>query len=115
MRTICQQCKAPFEEDPKQMTIVQLSPDEVKDITWYRGAGCANCRGSGYRGRCGIFELMEMNSTIRDMAFNCTQAAEIRKAARQYGMFTLEEDGVRKAVGGMTTLEEIIRITRQEG
>jgi len=115
VRTICQQCKAPFEEDERNIRIVRLNPEDVQDATWYRGAGCANCRGSGYRGRCGIFELMEMNNVLRELAFKRTQSSEIRKAARQHGMFSLEEDGVRKALGGVTTLDEVIRITRQEG
>ena len=55
-----------------------------------------------------------MNSTIRDMAFRCVQSSEIKKVARQNGMFTLEEDGVRKAIAGVTTIEEVLRITRQE-
>ncbi len=114
VRTICQQCKTPYEEDPRNIQIVGLKQEDVKDVTWYKGAGCANCRGSGYRGRCGIFELMEMNNQLRELAFNRVQASEIRKVARQHGMFTLEEDGVRKAINGVTTLEEVIRITRQE-
>ena len=115
VRTCCQQCKAPFEEDPRNIALVRLKEEDVGSVVWYKGVGCANCRGSGYRGRCGIFELMEMNSTLRDLAFRCVQAAEIRKVARQNGMFTLEEDGIRKATSGVTTLEEVIRITRQEG
>ena len=114
VRTTCQQCKAPFEEDPRDLAAVRLKEEDTKDVTWYKGEGCANCHGSGYRGRAGIFELMEMNSTIRDMAFRCVQSSEIKKVARQNGMFTLEEDGVRKAIAGVTTIEEVLRITRQE-
>jgi len=114
VRTTCQQCKAPFEQDPRHMAAVRLKEEDIKDVIWYKGEGCANCRGSGYRGRAGIFELMEMNSTIRDLAFRCVQSSEIKKVARQNGMFTLEEDGVRKAIAGITTIEEVLRITRQE-
>ena len=114
VRTCCQQCRAPFDEDPRNVALVRLKEEDIANVVWYRGAGCSNCRGSGFRGRCGIFELMEMNTTLRDMAFKCVQSSEIRKVARQNGMFTLEEDGVRKAISGVTTLSEIIRITRQE-
>lgn len=115
VRSNCAQCKAPFDEDPKNIRLVQLKDEDIKDVVWYKGAGCANCKGCGYRGRAGIFELMEMNATIRDLAFRSVQSSEIRKAARQNGMFTLEEDGIRKAIAGVTTLEEVIRITQQEG
>ena len=74
-----------------------------------RGRGCGNCNKSGYRGRIGIYELMMMSSRIRELAFQGASSQLIRKAAVSQGMHTLFEDGVDKAIKGITTLEEVFR------
>jgi type IV pilus assembly protein PilB len=86
----------------------------VKNVTFYRGAGCAHCKQTGFRGRVGIFELMELDGTLREMAFRRESHTDIRKQARISGMKTLEEDGVRKALAGITMLEEVVSITQRE-
>jgi type IV pilus assembly protein PilB len=79
-----------------------------------KGKGCANCNKTGYRGRMGIYELMLMSSTIREMTFKGESTLSIRKAARKQGMRTLFEDGMIKAIKGLTTLEEVLRITKND-
>ena len=74
-----------------------------------KGKGCANCNENGYRGRQGIFELMLINSKIRELIFKNVSAVEIRKVAIEQGMKTLYVDGVYKALKGVTTLEEVYR------
>ncbi len=110
VRQICKSCKEPYEYPENYYRAVGLSAEEAETMTFYHGAGCSDCNGTGYRGRKGIFELMEMTQEIRDMAFGGAQAGELRAKARSEGMVTLMEDGLRKAQSGMTTLEEVIRV-----
>ena len=84
---------------------------EVEGVTLYHGEGCGECATTGYRGRKGIFEMFTIDDEIRDMIFNRTTASELRNRARELGMRTLREDGLRKAVAGITTLEEVFRVT----
>ncbi len=76
--------------------------------------GCGACGDTGYRGRVGIFELMEMTNQIREMAFNREPTQAIRAQARRSGMVTLEEDGIRKLFAGVTTIEEVMEVTQRE-
>ena len=74
------------------------------------GTGCTECNSTGYKGRTGIFELMEMNSALKKMAFDKIPSNLIRKEAIASGMHTLFQDGVRKVLAGITTIEEVLRI-----
>lgn len=110
VRTICKNCAEPHEYPDKFLEAVGWEKEEVEDITFYKGAGCHDCAGTGYRGRIGIFELMEMTQDVRDMAFEKATAGEIRVKAREQGMVALMEDGLRKVKAGQTTLEEVLRV-----
>ena len=79
-----------------------------------KGKGCTHCNQTGYRGRMGIYEMMIMTSAIREMTFKGEPTQTSRKVARKQGMRTLFEDGMIKALKGMTTLEEVLRITHHE-
>ncbi|MBV8229884.1 MAG: type II/IV secretion system protein, partial [Planctomycetaceae bacterium] len=92
---------------------IGLRPEIAKKANFMKGKGCSNCSKTGYRGRMGIYELMLMNGTIREMAFKGETAVAIRKVARKQGMRTLFEDGMIKALRGLTTVEEVLRITQQ--
>ncbi len=111
VRKICPRCKEPVEPDPRTLQAMGLGPKDIEGVTFYHGRGCPACGNSGYMGRQGIFELMEMNTTIREMAFKMTPVEQIRQEAIMSGMFTLKDDGIRKAKAGITTLEEVMRIT----
>jgi type II secretory ATPase GspE/PulE/Tfp pilus assembly ATPase PilB-like protein len=80
----------------------------------YRGVGCQRCGDMGYRGRQGIFEMLEMNNEIRELAFVRAATGKIRRAARASGMRTLLEDGKLKILRGTTSPEEVVRITQEE-
>jgi type II secretory ATPase GspE/PulE/Tfp pilus assembly ATPase PilB-like protein len=80
--------------------------------TW-RGAGCEQCGGSGYRGRAGIFELMEMNDELRDLVMQNADASRLTVAARNAGMRNLREDGWMKVGLGLTTADEVMRVTQE--
>jgi type IV pilus assembly protein PilB len=115
IRVICEECKEPMPEPDKSLLrLLEFSPEEIENTTFYRGKGCNKCGGTGYRGRLGIFELMEFDNTLRELAFARAPVGEIRKAARGGGMLTLLEDGRRKIRAGITTPEELVRVTQAE-
>lgn len=115
VRMICPGCKEPVTYTPERLLEMGYDIEIVKDFSFYKGKGCKNCNNVGYRGRLGIYELLDMNETLRDMTYRMAATDEIRKAARNMGMTTLKEDGLRKAKDGKTTLEEIVMVTGIEG
>lgn len=113
VRTICPNCKTPYKPTPAERATFHL--EENGDLTLYRGKGCKMCRGSGYRGRIGIYELLMIDSTIQQLILNNASAREIREAARAtQGMTFLREEGIARVLQGVTTLEEVGRLTFEE-
>ncbi len=116
VRVICSQCK---EVDPNPnphiLRLLNLGEDQLRGKQVFRGRGCKNCNNTGYRGRLGIFELMVLNSELRELAFNRAPVSQIREAARVSGMKNLLDDGKTKILNGITTPDEIVRITQAEG
>ena len=110
VRVLCERCKTPYDPKPRQCRSAGLAPAEVKG-PWYKKKGCPVCHGTGFRGRTGIFELLEVNDTIRQAIMNNEPAEALKKYARQNNMTTLREDGVRKVNNGRTSLEELFRVT----
>jgi type IV pilus assembly protein PilB len=110
IRTICPNCKEPYDCPEPLLRSIGLAPEDVEGITLYHGVGCNRCNRSGYYGRLGIFELMEMNVELRNLTFAKAATGEIREKARSYGMLTLREDGLRKIIQGVTTVEEVARV-----
>jgi len=108
IRRICANCKEPYEPKPIELKMVNLSPEDVAHVTFYKGAGCGECNHTGFKGRVGIFELMEMDGQLRDMAFNKAPTNRIRDQAIASGMRPLLHDGVRKVLQGLTTIEEVL-------
>ena len=111
VRMNCTNCKEPIKYTPEQLLEMGFEIDALKDFTFYKGKGCKNCNNIGYRGRIGIYELLVMNETLRDMTYRMASTEEIRKAAKTSGMTSLKEDGLMKAKDGNTTLEEVFRTT----
>jgi type IV pilus assembly protein PilB len=113
VRVICPDCKEPDPNpDPRTLKLLGFTPEEIESTTFMIGRGCNHCNGSGYRGRQGIFELMELNNTLRQLAFDRAPLSEIRKAAIASGMRNLLDDGKQKIRNGITTPEELVRITQ---
>jgi general secretion pathway protein E len=104
VRTICQRCRV--------SAGMRLTPDGEL-IETFRGAGCDHCFGSGYTGRVGIFELMELNDEIRKKIMRNEDSVELTTAARRNGMRNLREDGWLKVANGVTTAEEVLRVTQE--
>ncbi len=112
IRVLCPKCKAPDETpDEKALRLVQIGRDEWQGKV-QKAVGCANCNGTGYRGRKAIFEMMVMNSEIRDMAFRRESVAVLRSAALASGMRSLLSDGKIKILKGVTTPDEIARVAQ---
>ena len=110
IRLLCKECKEPYEPTETELRMVGLSSTEIADQVLYRPVGCPKCT-DGYKGRCGIYELLEMSSELRDMTFKKLPSKDIRSKARSEGMVALQEDAVRKLLSGITTIEEILRVT----
>ena len=116
IRILCPKCKVPDRDpDPYWLRIAGIKAEDLKDRTIYKPRGCDNCSGTGFRGRRGIFELMMMNSEIRNLSFERAPANKIRKAAVAGGMKTLLMDGRLKILSGTTTAEEIVKVAQVEG
>jgi general secretion pathway protein E len=112
VRRLCPQCRAPFRPEPELVRRLELAALTDAGPTLYRPAGCPACNGSGYAGRTMILELMVTDDTIRSMVLRRAEAREIQGAAVQGGMQTMYAHGMRKALAGITTFEEILRVTR---
>ena len=91
-----------------------LTQEEIKNATLMKGKGCGNCKGTGSRGRRGIFEMLLMNGIMKEKTFKREPAQELRRVARANGMKTLLEDGLMKACKGLTTLEEVLSTCHHE-
>ena len=84
---------------------------QLSESTVSKGAGCDNCKHTGYKGRAGIFEMFLIDDEVRHMVNNKANTVSLRKRAREMGMRTLREDGIRKVLSGMTTAEEVISVS----
>ena len=111
VRTICPNCKEGY--TPQKELLEKLGSDK-KDVTFYRGKGCKNCRSTGYRGRTGIFEILILNDKIKELVGKRAPTHEIKQAALEAGMKTLQDDGLQKVFDGVTTIEEVLRVTQLE-
>lgn len=113
VRTICPKCKQPDSPSEKELREAGISDEMAAQATFAKGKGCSNCQRKGFRGRIGIYELMVMSATIRDLAFAGASTQNIRKAAIEGGMTTLYTDGIDKACKGITTLTEVYRVAKR--
>jgi len=114
VRKVCPKCKVRYEPPEHILRGIGLRPEIARKANFVRGKGCSNCNKKGYRGRMGIYELMLMTNQVREMSFKGESTMAIRKVARKQGMRTLFEDGVIKAIKGVTTLEEVLRVTQHD-
>ncbi len=111
VRRICAACTEPYEPSETEMRALNLRPDQIAEANFRKGRGCDKCRGTGYKGRMGIFEICVLDDEIRRMINEKMSVTMIRQRARDLGMRTLREDGLRKVLGGMTTPDEVITAT----
>lgn len=111
IRKICSQCRTPYEPTEAMLDQLGLSPHEIGDKQFYYGAGCANCNSTGYRGRKGIYELLDVNEPIRELINQRAPGVVLKQKAIELGMTTLRDDGLRLIYDGETSIEEVLKYT----
>ena len=112
VRRICQACRAPDHPDPAELLALGIT--DATGLELFRGKGCDECRGTGYRGRTGIYELFKISEEARSLIVQKVPGGEIRRHAVGHGMITLREDAWAKACAGLTTVAEILRVTQED-
>jgi general secretion pathway protein E/type IV pilus assembly protein PilB len=111
VRTVCEHCREEHKPTSNELMLLGAAAQQFEGVQLYRGRGCNKCALTGYSGRAGIFEILIVNDEIQRMIFGKISSIEIRQKARELGMRTLREDGLRKVVIGTTTLDEVLRAT----
>jgi len=113
VRTVCNECKAAYTPDEESMENIGITSEMFAGKKIYRGKGCQSCLNTGYRGRTGIFELMILDDTIKNLILKTSDSNSIKRKAIEQGMKALRQDGTLKALNGLTTVEEILRVTQK--
>jgi type II secretory ATPase GspE/PulE/Tfp pilus assembly ATPase PilB-like protein len=110
VRRICQECKQPLENIPDRIK-AYMEKFNVAPTMLCKGRGCDKCRQTGFRGRLGIYELMELDEELRDLITSNPSLGDLRRAAIEKGMRSLRDDGLQKVATGQTTVDEMMRVT----
>ena len=113
VRVICSNCRVPYTPDEESLEKIGITPEMLAGRKIYQGKGCPFCLNTGYKGRAGIFELMMLDDTIKNLLLKTSDANAIKKKAIEQGMITLRRDGAQKVLDGTTTIEEVFRVTQQ--
>ncbi|HKM52738.1 MAG TPA: GspE/PulE family protein, partial [Isosphaeraceae bacterium] len=114
VRKLCANCRTEFTPSPEVLMEMGLTPDQAAVQKWFYGKGCEKCNNTGYKGRMGIYELVIMNDTLRDLVVAEVSLDDLREACRKFGMRTLRESGLLAIHNGQTSIEEIVRETMTE-
>jgi len=110
-RRVCQECKQPEDMSPQVLIDAGYTPEEATTVKAYKGRGCATCGNKGYKGRVGLYEILEVTDEVRELILVGASALEIKRKAIEQGMISLRRSGLIKVANGQTTLEEVIRET----
>jgi type IV pilus assembly protein PilB len=111
VRRICAQCKEQLQIQPQALIDAGFSPEDASKTVVYHGKGCATCNNSGYKGRVGLYEVMEITDELRELILVGASALELKKKSLEMGMITLRRSGLTKVATGQTTMEEVLRET----
>jgi type IV pilus assembly protein PilB len=111
VRKVCKQCAAPYVPTEPELRTLGLDQASTQSATFQRGKGCSNCSNTGFRGRFGVFEIFLIDDEARKLIYEKVPSSVLRARAREMGMRTLREDGIRKVLAGLTTPDEVIRAT----
>jgi len=114
VRRLCQDCKEEYTPSLPELRDLELSASDVVGHTVYRAKGCPVCLNTGYRGRTGIYEILVVNDAVKDCVMSGADGGKIKKVAVAEGMKTLRDDGIRKALEGQTSFEEVMRVTQED-
>jgi general secretion pathway protein E len=113
VRTLCPACKEAHIPDEESLQNIGIASEMISGKTVYRGGGCSSCLKTGYRGRTGIFEMMMLTDAVKNLILKTSDANAVKRAAVEQGMVTLRQDGAAKVLAGVTTIEEVFRVTQQ--
>jgi general secretion pathway protein E len=113
VRVLCPECKQTYEPEPEALRDAGINPARIRGKAVYRGKGCPACAGTGYRGRTGIYETLSVSEPIRQLIMRKADSTTIAQKALEEGMKALRDDGAEKVLAGITTLEELIRVTQE--
>ncbi|MBW2644031.1 MAG: type II secretion system ATPase GspE [Deltaproteobacteria bacterium] len=113
IRVLCRDCKQPYTPDNSTLESIGIAPDQFQETTIYRTDGCENCFHTGYKGRTGIFEIMLLDSSLKRLILTTYDSSQIKDAALNLNMVTLRQDGIQKVLDGISTIEEVIRVTQK--
>ena len=111
VRPCCRDCKQAYEPDDETLDRIEMTRDQIGGRPFYFGKGCKTCNGTGYKGRKGVFEYLRMSNPLRELVNNRAPTLVIREKARELGMRTMREDGIRSILDGYTTVDEVLRYT----
>jgi type IV pilus assembly protein PilB len=111
VRKVCRKCAQPYQPTEQEMRALNITPENLQNATMQKGRGCSDCSNTGCRGRFGIFEIFIIDDEARKLIYDKASSSVLRARAREMGMRTLREDGIRKVLAGITTAEEVIRST----
>jgi type IV pilus assembly protein PilB len=111
VRRICKHCKESIDLPTEALIDIGFTPEEAETTTAYKGRGCQICNNTGYKGRVGLFEVLEVSDEIREMILTGASAIELKRQAVDEGMVTLRRSGLRKIMDGITTIDEVVRET----
>jgi len=111
VRKVCKQCAAPYTPTEPELRTLGLDAASMQGANFQKGKGCGNCSNTGFRGRFGIFEIFVIDDDARKLVYEKVSSSVLRARAREMGMRSLREDGVRKVLAGLTTPDEVIRAT----
>ena len=111
VRRICRECKEGISMPTQALVDIGLNPEEAANVQLKKGRGCAGCNNTGYRGRVGLYEVMEISEEIRELILSGASAMELRRKALDEGMLSLRQSGLVKIQGGLTSVEEVVRET----
>ena len=113
IRVLCRDCKQPYTPDNATLGSIGITPDQFQGTTIYRANGCENCFHTGYKGRTGIFEIMLLDSSLKSIILKTHDSNQIKNEALNLNMVTLRQDGIQKVLGGISTIEEVVRVTHK--
>jgi type IV pilus assembly protein PilB len=111
VRKICTECKSQYKPTAQTLADLGLEPEEAKKVVVYKGTGCKSCTNTGYQGRLGLYEVMEITEDIQELILVGASARELRRKATEEGMISLRQSGINKIKLGLTTIEEVVRET----
>jgi general secretion pathway protein E/type IV pilus assembly protein PilB len=114
VRKICKSCATEYTPEPSELQSIGIDPASIGDAKVKKGRGCSQCNNTGYRGRFGIFEIFTIQDGARKLIYDLVPSSVLRAKAREMGMRTLREDGVRKVLAGLTTIEAVIKATAMD-